>query len=69
MPVKIIKVKGGYSVKTPGGVKAKRTTKVKAKRQANLLRAIEHNPDWKPTGEPARDLRKKARESRKGAKK
>lgn len=42
MPVKISKVKGGYSVKTPGGTKAKRTTKAKAEAQARLLRGIEH---------------------------
>ena len=42
MPVKITKVKGGYSVKTPGGVKAKHTTKAKAEAQARLLMGIEH---------------------------
>lgn len=47
MPVKIIKVKGGYKVKTPKSVHAKKTTLAKAKRQANLLRAVEHG--WKPT--------------------
>lgn len=47
MPVKITKVKGGYSVRTPSGVHAKKTTKAKAEKQANLLRAVEHG--WKPT--------------------
>jgi len=60
MPVKTKKV-DGYQVSTPGGVKAKHTTKKKAQRQANLLRAVEHG--WKPTGEPARDVRKKKRHS------
>ncbi len=49
MPVKIKKKKKGkYSVSTPGGTKAKGTTKEKAEAQARLLRAIEHNPDFKP---------------------
>ena len=47
MPVSIKKV-DGYQVSTPNQVHAKHTTKKKAKKQANLLRAIEHNPDWKP---------------------
>ena len=51
MPVKIKKVgKGTYSVSTPGGTKAKGTTLKKAKSQERLLNALEHNPDWKPTG-------------------
>lgn len=48
MPVKVRKVKGGYSVRTPNGVHAKKTTKSKAESQARLLRAVEHG--WKPTG-------------------
>ena len=48
MPEKITKVKGGYRVSTPHGVKAKKTTKEKAESQARLLRAIEHNPGFKP---------------------
>ena len=47
MPVKVKKVKGGYSVSTPGGTKAKKTTKAKAKSQERLLNAVEHG--WKPT--------------------
>ena len=42
MPVKIRKVKGGYSVKTPHGTKAKSTTKAKAEKQKRLLNAIEY---------------------------
>jgi len=57
MPVKVRKVDGKYQVSTSGGVKAKHTTAAKAKRQANLLRAVEHG--WRPTGKPARDVRKK----------
>jgi len=57
MPVKIKKVKGGYSVRTPHGTKAKRTTKKKAKAQEQLLNAVEHG--WKPTGKPARKGRRK----------
>ena len=53
MPVRIIKVKGGYSVKTPGGIKAKHTTKAKAEAQRRLLYGIEGGK-WKPTGKPAR---------------
>lgn len=56
MPVKIKKV-DGFQVSTPGGVKAKSTSKAKAKRQANLLRGVEHG--FKPTGKPARDVKKK----------
>lgn len=47
MPVKIRKVKGGYSVRTPKGVKARKTTKRNAERQRNLLNAVEHG--WTPT--------------------
>jgi hypothetical protein len=47
MPVKIIKGKKGYVVKTPNMVHAKHTTKKKAEAQARLLRAVEHG--WKPT--------------------
>ena len=54
MPVQVKKV-NGYRVSTPGGVKAKHTTKKKAQRQANLLRGVEHG--WKPTGQPARDVK------------
>ena len=53
MPVKISKVKGGYSVKTPHGTKAKATTKEKAEAQKRLLNAVEHS-DWRPTGQKAK---------------
>ena len=53
MPVKITKVKGGYSVKTPGGTKAKATTKAKAKAQERLLNAVEHS-SWRPTGKKSK---------------
>lgn len=57
MPVAIKKnPSGSYRVSTPNGTKAKHTTKVKAQRQKRLLNAIEHNPDFKPTGKPAEDL-------------
>lgn len=48
MPYKISKSKGSYSVRSPHGTKAKHTTKAKAEAQTRLLRAIEHNPDFKP---------------------
>jgi ribosomal protein S18 len=49
MPVKTRKLKSGkYRVSTPGGIKAKGTTKKKAKAQKRLLRAIKHNPKFKP---------------------
>ena len=48
MPVRIRKVKGGYSVSTPSGTKAKRTSRRNAIRQRNLINAIEHS-DWRPT--------------------
>lgn len=58
MPVRMKKLPSGkVRVSTPGGTKAKATTPAKAERQANLLRGVEHG--WKPTGEPARDQRKK----------
>ena len=52
MPVKIRKVKGGYSVSTPNQVHAKKTTKKKAEAQERLLNAVEHG--WKPTGKKAK---------------
>jgi len=48
MPVKVSKVKGGFSVSTPSGTKAKHTTKEKAMAQERLLNAVEHG--WRPTG-------------------
>ena len=57
MPVRIKEV-DGYRVTHGGKVSAKKTTKAKAKAQANLLRAVEHNPSWKPTGKPARKKKK-----------
>lgn len=48
MPEKLKKVKGGYQVSTPNMVHAKHTTKKKALAQMRLLRAIDHNPDFKP---------------------
>lgn len=48
MPVKITKVKGGFSVSTPHGVKAKKTTLKKAQSQKRLLNAVEHG--FVPTG-------------------
>ncbi len=46
MPAKVIKVKGGFEVKTPNAVHAKKTTEAKAKSQQRLLNAIDHG--WKP---------------------
>ena len=57
MPYKMKKV-DGYRVTSPHGVKAKHTTKGKAQAQINLLRAKEDNPNWKPTGKPARGRKK-----------
>ena len=54
MPVKITKTDHKFKVTHGGTVSAKKTTKTKAEAQANLLRAVEHNPDWRPTGKPAR---------------
>jgi len=48
MPVKIKRVRDGYSVSTPSGTKAKKTTKKKAKKQERLLNAVERG--WRPTG-------------------
>lgn len=48
MPVKVKKVRGGYSVSTPNGVHAKKTTLKKAKAQQRLLNAVEHDPNFKP---------------------
>ena len=47
MPVKVRKVKGGYSVSTLHGTKAKKTTLSKARAQKRLLNAVEHG--FKPT--------------------
>lgn len=49
MPYKETKLKGGkVRVTSPNGVKSKATTPEKAKAQERLLRAIEHNPKFKP---------------------
>lgn len=47
MPVKVEKTEGKWTVKTPTMTHAKGTTKKKAEAQARLLRAIEHNPNFK----------------------
>ena len=47
----------GYRVSSPHGVKAKHTTKKKAAAQVRLLRGVEHG--FKPTGKPARTLKRK----------
>ena len=58
MPVKLTRLKGGkVRVSTPGGTKSRGTTMTKARRQANLLRGVERG--WKPTGAPARGLRRR----------
>jgi hypothetical protein len=50
-PVRETKLPSGkIRVATPGSVKAKATTPAKAKAQERLLRAIEHNPNFKPRG-------------------
>jgi len=54
MPVKITRHGSQYTVSTPGGTKAKHTTLANAKAQERLLNAIEHNPNWKPTGKKAK---------------
>lgn len=46
MPARIVKVKGGYAVRTPNGTHAKHTTLAKAKAQQRLLNAVDHG--WKP---------------------
>jgi hypothetical protein len=49
MPYTTRKLKGGkVSVSSPNGIKAKSTTPEKAAAQERLLRAIEHNPNFKP---------------------
>lgn len=49
MPYTMTKLKGGkVRVSSPHGVKAKATTPEKAAAQERLLRAIEHNPNFKP---------------------
>jgi hypothetical protein len=50
LPVKITKKNHKFQVRTPGGVKSKGTSKKKAESQARLLRAIEHDPSFKPSG-------------------
>ena len=59
MPVTIAKTDHKYRVSTPGGTKAKGTSLRKAMAQKRLLQAIEHNPDWHPTGQPS-NLKKMA---------
>jgi phosphatidylserine decarboxylase len=51
MPYSMKKTKSGkYSVSSPNMVHSKGTTKEKAKSQMRLLNAVEHNPNWKPSG-------------------
>jgi hypothetical protein len=47
MPIKVVKVRGGWSVVHGGKKSAKKTTKAKAEAQARLLRGIAHG--WKPS--------------------
>jgi len=62
MPVKITKTgKGTYRVSTPNQVHAKSTTLAKAKAQERILNAIEHNPNWRPTGKKKRKKKKKSK--------
>ncbi len=52
MPYDMRKVDGnGYEVfnTDTGDVKAKHANKEDAERQLRLLRAIEHDPNWRPT--------------------
>jgi hypothetical protein len=58
MPVTTRKTKGGYTNSTPNGVKGRNMTKTNAKRQRNLINAVE-NSDWRPTGKPAEDLKRR----------
>ena len=49
MPYKATKLKSGkVRVTSPNGVNSKATTPTKARKQMRLLRAIEHNPSFKP---------------------
>jgi hypothetical protein len=61
-PVKIKKVKGGYSVSTPSGVKAKRTTRKNAEAQRRLLQGVEHG--MKPTKKKTKKTKRKSRKSK-----
>ncbi len=48
MPYTITKINGKYKVTSPHGTKAKKTSKRNAEAQVRLLRAIKHNPNFKP---------------------
>ena len=49
MPYKETRLKSGkYRVTSPHGVKSKGSTKANADAQLRLLRALEHNPSFKP---------------------
>jgi hypothetical protein len=49
MPYTVTKLKSGrYRMSGPGGVHAKSSTKANIMKQLRLLRAIEHNPSFKP---------------------
>jgi hypothetical protein len=57
-PVRVRRLASGrYRVKSKGRVKAAATTHLRAMRQASLLRGVKRG--WKPTGQPARDVRAK----------
>jgi hypothetical protein len=48
MPYKVSKTKSGYRVSGPSGVHMKHGTKSNMMAQLRLLRAIDHNPSFKP---------------------
>ena len=60
MPVTTRKVDGGYKNFTPNtGAHSKKPMTLKdAKAQAAILRAAEHNPNWKPTGKKKKKKKK-----------
>lgn len=49
MPGGMHKTDGHFMVLWGGKKTAKKTTHAKGQRQLNLLRALEHNPNWRPT--------------------
>lgn len=58
MPVSIRRKGRCYQVRTPNRVHARCTSRKNAKAQERILNAVEHNPNWRPTGRRARRSRR-----------
>jgi len=60
MPYELKKTGEGFGVKGPSGMHSSNTSLQKAQAQMRLLRAIEHNPNFKPMNGHLRGKKRKA---------